>query len=82
MLANWLGALIPDRYKASIAIKKVAYLAGKLAGGYLTAKLVTKGHITADMATQYQLEITAGVAAVLEAVHDWAKLKWPENKWL
>lgn len=79
---NWLAALVPPKYSIGIAIKKVSIIVGKLAGSYVFAKLVTKGHITAEMATQYQLVIATGVVAGLEYIHDFFKLKYPHVSWL
>lgn len=81
-MISWLWKIIPSDYKFSVAIKKVSYMAGKLVAGYLTAQLVTKGRLTPDQCTQIQLGVTTLVAGGLETIHDWAKLKWPDNKWL
>lgn len=81
-LLDWVINLIPEQYRAGVAIKKVAYTVGKLATGYLTAQLVTSGKLTPDQCSQIQLGLTAGIAGGLEMVHDWAKLKWPNATWL
>lgn len=74
---GWLVKLIPEEYRVGIAIKKGAYMVGKLAAGFIAAKLVTTGHLTPEQCSQIQLAITTGVAGALELVHDWAKVKWP-----
>jgi len=79
---NWLANLIPEQYRVAIAIKKVSYTVGKLAAGFLTAQLIAKGKLTPEQCGQIELATTAIVAGGLEAVHDWAKVKWPDQKWL
>ncbi len=78
---NWLLGLIPDNYKASVVIKKVAYLVGKFAVGYATSTLVAKGNMTPAESIQVQMAVTTAVASGLEMLHDWAKLKWPNVSW-
>lgn len=80
-LFGWLSGLIPEDYSVGVAVKKVSYMAGKLAAGYIAGKLAA-GHVTPDQANQIQLGITTAVAGGLEAIHDWAKMKWPGVKWL
>lgn len=79
---SWIANLIPEQYRAGIAIKKAAYLVGKFAAGYLTAQLVTTGKLTPDQCSQIQIAITTVTAAGLEGLHDWAKLKYPNAVWL
>jgi len=79
---NWVINLIPQQYRVSVAIKKASYMIGKLITGYATAKLVTTGKLSPEQTTQIELAITTITAGGLEALHDWAKLKWPEAKWL
>lgn len=74
---TWLTNLIPEQYRVGIAIKKGAYMVGKLAAGFLTAQLVTTGKLTPEQCSQAQIAITAATAGGLELLHDWAKLKWP-----
>lgn len=81
-ILNWFSGLIPAQYKISIAIKNVSYMVGKLAAGYVTSQLVTTGKLTPEQCSQAQVAITAVVAGGLEAVHDWAAVKWPDTKWL
>ncbi len=79
---NWIVNLIPEEYRVGVAIKKASYLVGKLAAGYMTAQLVTKGKLTPEQCNQIQLAVTTLVAGGLEAIHDWAKLKYPNATWL
>lgn len=79
---SWIVGLIPQEYKFGVAIKKASYMVGKLAAGYITASLVTKGKLTPNQCDQIQLAATTIVAGGLEAVHDWARLKWPQAAWL
>jgi len=73
---------MPSNYKWSIGIKKVSWLVGKLLAGFVLGKLVTSGHLTSEQMTQLQVTITAVTASGLEWIHDWAKLKYPDAKWL
>lgn len=81
-ILNWLVNLVPEQYRVGVAIKKASYMVGKLAAGYMTAQLVTTGHLTPEQCSQAQVAITTLVAGGLEMAHDWAKLKWPDAVWL
>jgi hypothetical protein len=72
----------PPNWLWTVAVKKVAYMIAKVGVGYLTAKAVTSGQLTLDQVAQMQITTTASVTAVLEAAHDWARMKWPDAKWL
>lgn len=77
-LLEWFSNLIPAEYKIGVAIKKLSYTVGKLAAGYITAKLVTTGKLTPEQCSQIQMGLTAGIAGGLTLVQDWAKLKYPD----
>lgn len=79
---NWVVNLIPEQYRVAVAIKKLSYFVGKFGAGFVTAKLITSGHLTVDQASQIELAITAATAGGLQLIHDWARVKWPEAKWL
>lgn len=81
-MLNWLVNLIPEQYRVAVAIKKGAYMVGKLAAGFVTSQLVTTGKLTPEQCSQVQVAITAITAGSLEMLHDWAKLKWPAATWL
>lgn len=81
-IMDWVVKLIPEQYRIGIAIKKASYMVGKLAAGYVTGQLVTTGKLTPEQCNQIQLAITTATAGGLELLHDWAKVKWPENSWL
>lgn len=72
---------LPDNYKFSVAFKKAGIMAGKAVTGLLVGTVVghklTPAHVEA-VGTVVTVLTTAG----LEALHDWAKLKWPDSGWL
>lgn len=82
---DWILSMVPADYKWNVAIKKASYTVGKLvAAGLMMGKTKTMvgDHLTPDQITQIQGAIGAVTAAGLEGIHDWAKLKWPDKKWL
>lgn len=79
---NWVINLIPQQYRIGVAIKKVSYTIGKLVAGFMTAKLVTTGKLTAEQCSQIELALTTVAAGGLEWLHDWARMKWPQATWL
>ncbi len=81
-LLSWLVNLVPEQYRVSVAIKKASYMVAKLATSFITARLLTTGKLNAEQCSQIELAITTVMAGGLEAVHDWAKLKWPNTAWL
>jgi len=83
-MMNWLWKLLPADWKFSVAIKKVCYMAAKFAAAILTmGKLKAVGsRMTPDQIVQLQMVIGGLTAAILECIHDWARLKWPGLNWL
>lgn len=81
-LLSWLVNLIPEQYRLKVAIKKVSYTVGKLLAGFATSQLVSTGHLTPEQCAQIEIGVTALTAGGLEMLHDWAKMKWPDQKWL
>lgn len=80
-MLNWILGLIPNNYKWSVAAKNVGIIAGKAIAGLLVGSTVgaklSPQHVEA-VSTVVTVLTTAG----LEAIHDWAKLKYPDSKWL
>lgn len=84
-MLNWILKFIPQQYKWSVAIKKASYTVGKLAVALLSMgkmKTVFGDNLTPEQLTEIQAAVGAVVAAGLEGLHDWAKIKFPEVKWL
>lgn len=82
---SWLSGLVPAEYRTEIAIKKMSYTAGKCLAGVLVsgaAKPYIGQHLSPDQVAQIQTGATVATAALLTAIHDWAKVKWPDVKWL
>lgn len=73
--------LIPADYKWSVGIKKAGIMAGKAIAGLLVGSQVgaklSPQHVEA-VGTVITVLTTAG----LEWLHDWAKMKYPDAKWL
>lgn len=84
-MLNWILKYIPSDYKWSVAIKKASYTLAKLATALLTmgkAKDVFGDNLTPEQIQQIQAAVGAVVAAGLEGLHDWLKLKFPNVQWL
>jgi len=82
---SWIVNLIPQEYRVGIAIKKVSYTVGKLAVAALAygkMKALVGDNLTPDQLVQIQTTTAAIAAALLEGVHDWARLKYPNATWL
>jgi hypothetical protein len=81
---KWLWNLFPEDWKFSVAAKKICYMAAKFVVAILTmGKLKSVGsHMTPEQLAQLQTVIGGLTAASLEALQDFARLKWPEVKWL
>lgn len=72
---------IPEDYKWSVGIKKASQMAGKALAGLIVGSAVGK-HLPPESAQYVEMGVTIMTTATLEAIHDWAKLKWPDKKWL
>lgn len=82
---GFLWKLLPEDWRWDVAIKKASYTIGKLGAAALMmgkAKVLVGSHLTPDQLVQVQGAIGAVSAALLEGIHDWAKLKFPDNKYL
>lgn len=82
---KWILKLIPTKYSWTVAIKKVSYTIAKLVVAGLTffkSKDVVSDTLTPDLMIQIQTTVALAVSAILEGLHDWARMKWPDVKWL
>lgn len=84
-LFGYVIRIVPNSWKWSIATKRIAYGLAKLAASGLSyAKaqtLMQSLGVTIDPET-FQNGIALFVMAALEGFHDWARVKWPEAKWI
>jgi hypothetical protein len=84
-IQNQLAKLIPAGYSWQVAIKKGSILAGKFALSLLLGSkagpLVT-AHTTPDQLSTVQAGVTVASGVVLELVHDWLKLHFPNSPYL
>lgn len=78
---TWLWKVLPDQYKWSVAGKKVAYTAAKFGIGWAAG---TKIGRTVSPENWQTVEAVSGalIAGGITYIHDWARLKWPNQKWL
>lgn len=84
-LLNWAAKFLPEDWKWGVASKKIVYVVAKFAlTGLMYGKVgeYVGSRLTPEQQMQVQAAASAVVAGALESVHDWAKLKWPENNWL
>lgn len=84
-LFNWLAKFLPESWKWGVASKKVVYTVSKLAAaGLMYGKVgqIVGSKLTPDQIVQVQTAAAAIVAGGLESLHDYLKLKYPENNWL
>lgn len=78
---KFLLKLIPNEYKWSIGIKKASQAAGKFAAGLLVGSVIGQ-KLSPDHVKAVEAVLATLTMAGLEAFHDWAKLKYPNVKWL
>lgn len=80
-MLNFFWKLIPQDYKWSVGIKKAGIMAGKAIVGLLAGT-----EIGAKVPPQYVevvgTAVTVVTTAALEWFHDWAKMHYPDSKWL
>lgn len=77
-----LGKLIPADYSWGVAVKKGSLMAGKfLISLLLGSKLgpTITAHTTPDQLSAVQTATTVASGVILEIVHDWLKMRFPNN---
>lgn len=76
-----LWNLLPSNYKWGVAGKKVAYTVSKFGIGWLAGTKIGK---TIDPQHLQAVEAVSGaiIAGAITYIHDWARVKWPDNKYL
>lgn len=82
---NLITKLIPPEYSWGVAIKKGAYMAGKVAISLLLGSKAgpyIQAHTNPDQLLQVQTGVSVAAGAILEGVHDWLKLRFPNASWL
>ena len=81
----WVLRFIPQEYSWKVGIKKASYAAGKLIVALLgmgKVKAVVGDNLTPEQMMEIQAAVGAVVAAGLEGLHDWLRVKFPGVKWL
>lgn len=78
---KFLWNLIPNEYKWQVGLKKAAWTIAK------TGIAMVAGTKIGEKVPPNQWLIVTEVSAALLAggmklIHDWARLKWPDKKWL
>lgn len=78
---KFLWKILPDNYKFSVAIKKASWTIAKT-----SIALVAGTKIGKEVSPENWVTVTEVSAALLtggmKVIHDWARLKWPNNPWL
>lgn len=80
-MLNWLWKLIPEQYKWTVAAKKATWTVAKTGVSLLAGTKLGK-EVSPDnwlVVTEVSAALMAGG---LKIIHDWARLKWPDAKWL
>ncbi len=80
-MLTWLWKMLPENYKFSVAFKKMSWTIAKT-----FVALVSGTKIGSQVAPDQWLIVTevssALIAGGMKLVHDWARLKYPNAKWL
>lgn len=74
-------SIIPQNWLAKVAIKKASYFVAKLVVSGITA-IGIANKIPGENLLSFEATVAAVIGGGLEILHDWAKLKWPDKKWL
>lgn len=77
----WIWKILPENYKFSVAFKKAAWTVAKTVVALAAGTKIGKEISPENWVTVTEVVSTALVGA-MKLVHDWARLKWPESKWL
>lgn len=80
-MLGFIWKILPKEYKFSVAFKKAGAMAGKAITGLLVGTVVGQ-KLSPQHVEAVSTVITVLTTAGLEAIHDWAKLKYPDQKWL
>lgn len=72
---------MPQDYKYSIAFKKTSQGIAKFVAGLIVGTSIGKT-ISPDHVKAVEGVVATMTMAGLEFVHDWARMKWPDKKWL
>jgi hypothetical protein len=78
---GFVWKILPDKYKFSVAFKKMGQMAGKATVGLIAGSAIGN-KLSPEHFEAVSTVVTVLTTAGLEYVHDWAKMKWPDNKWL
>ncbi len=82
IFSDLLAKIIPADYSWGIAIKKGGLMAGKfLVSLLLGSKLggTISAHTTPDQIASVQAGVTVAAGVILEMIHDYLKLKFPNS---
>lgn len=78
---SFIWKLIPKDYKFSVAFKKSGQMAGKALVGFVVGTKVGR-QLSPEHLQAVELAIGVLATAGLEWIHDLARMKWPNAKWL
>lgn len=80
-MLGWLWKVLPSEWKFSVAIKKATWTVAKTAVSLVAGTKIGK-EVSPDNWVVVTEVSAALMAGGLKVVHDWARLKWPDAKWL
>lgn len=80
-MIGWIWKMLPHDYKFSVAFKKIGIIAGKALTGLIVGSTLGQ-KLSPQNVEAVGSVLTILTTAGLEAAHDWARLKWPNAKWL
>lgn len=80
-MLDFIWRHIPNDYKFDVAFKKIGAMAGKAIVGLLVGSQVAQ-HVPHQYIEAVGTVVTVGTTMLMEGIHDWAKMKYPNAKWL
>ena len=80
-MLNWIMKLIPSEYKWSVGIKKAAWTVAKTTVAFIAASKLGKELKPEDLTKMTEIG-TLVLVGGMKIAHDWARLRFPNAKWL
>lgn len=80
-MINWIWKILPSEWKFSVAIKKATWTIAKTTVALAAGTKLGKEISPENWLTVTEVSATL-MAGAMKLVHDWARLKWPNAKWL
>lgn len=80
-MLNWLLKFIPQEYKWEVAVKKVSWTIAKTGVALLAGTKIGQ-HVSPDDWNKATEMSAIAVAGGMKLIHDWARMRYPNVKWL